>query len=422
VNILLINPSYSNPYSQWDISDLKSNSPPLGLLSLAAIARKFGHTVKIQDFVIGNENLCGNWDLAGITAMTLQIDHAHRIGKGLRTFKVPTLLGGVHITAEPLTTLKKYPDSFDEVMIGEGEWQFSNKLGENLGLELDDLPFPAYDLVDLSKYRVSPIGAKSKNAVGLVTSRGCFGKCEFCSKSVFGNKIRCHSASYVVNLMDKLYLDQGVSDFLFYDDLFVGNKSRLHNICEMLLERHYTWSCCSRIDTLHFDTMRLMKRAGCTMIEYGIESGSQKILDLMKKGITKEKITNAIKMTRKAGILSKGNFIFGYFGETEDTIRETIKFAKNLPLDYFQHTFMTPLPGTEAWTKADQYGTFDKNWSKCNTFSCNFVPYGISRKRMIEISKDAFRSFYLRPWIMLKELFRGELILKLKSFFKSLKR
>lgn len=156
------------------------------------------------------------------------------------------------------------------------------------------------------------------------------------------------------------------------------------------------------------------------MIEYGIESGSQKILDLMKKGITKEKVMNAIKMTRKAKILSKGNFIFGYFGETEDTLYETIQFAKSLPLDYFQHTFMTPLPGTETWHKADQYGAFDKDWNKCNTFSVNFVPHGITRDRMTEISKDAFREFYLRPFVILKELFRGTLILKAKAFLKRL--
>lgn len=420
MNILLINPSYSNPYSEWDISDLKSSSPPLGLLSLASVARKFGHKVFIQDFTTCVIPPTQDVTIAGITAMTLQIDNAAIIGNNLRRLVIKVVLGGVHITAEPLTTLHKYPESFDEVMTGEGEWQFANKLGESLGPELDDLPFPAYDLVDLSKYRVSPIGTKKRNAVGLVTSRGCFGKCEFCSKSVFGSKIRCHSAKYVVDLMDKLNKDQDVSDFLFYDDLFVGNKARLHDICEKLLNRKYTWSCCSRVDTLHLDTMRLMKKAGCTMIEYGIESGSQKILDLMKKGITKEKVMNAIKMTRKAKILSKGNFIFGYFGETEDTLYETIQFAKSLPLDYFQHTFMTPLPGTETWHKADQYGAFDKDWNKCNTFSVNFVPHGITRDRMTEISKDAFREFYLRPFVILKELFRGTLILKAKAFLKRL--
>lgn len=420
MNILLINPSYSSPYNEWDISDLKSSSPPLGLLSLAAVARKFGHKVKIQDFTIKTIPSTQDVTIAGITAMTLQINNAAIIGNNLRNFGIKTILGGVHITAEPYETLKKYPDSFDEVMLGESEWQWANKLGEILGPELDDLPFPAYDLVDLTQYRVSPIGTKNQNAIGLVTSRGCFGKCEFCSKSVFGNKIRCHSAQYVVDLMDKLFIDQDVNDFLFYDDLFVGNRPRLIQICEKLLKRNYSWSCCSRVDTLDKDTLNLMKRAGCTMIEYGIESGSQKILDLMQKGITKDKVKNVISMTHDSGILSKGNFIFGYFGETEDTLYETIDFAKSLKLDYFQHTYMTPLPGTEAWKKANDYGTFDKDWNKCNTFSINFVPHGITRKRMEEISKDAFKAFYLRPWIVIKELFRGSLTKKLKAFFKSL--
>mgnify|MGYP007071577817 CR=1 FL=1 len=419
MKILFMNPRYASPYKEWDISDLKSSSPPLGLLSLAAVARKFNHSVEVMDLNT-NEDKGFNPDLVGITAMTMQIENAAKVGKRLKESGVTTLLGGVHVTAEPYETLKRYPDSFDEIMTGEGEWQFANKLGETLGPDLDDLPFPAYDLVDLSKYRVSPIGTKDRNAVGIITSRGCFGKCEFCSKSVFGTNIRCHSAKYVVDLMDKLNIDHKVKDFLFYDDLFVGNKMRLKQICELLLNRKYSWSCCSRVDTLDLETMKLMKRAGCTMIEYGIESGSQKILDLMKKGITKEKIVKAITMTHKAGILSKGNFIFGYFGETEETLKESIKFAKSIPLDYFQHTFMTPLPGTESWKKAEEHGTFDKNWDKCNTFSINFVPRGITRERMIELSKYAFKSFYFRPIILLKELFRGSLFKKLKSFMKAI--
>ena len=220
--------------------------------------------------------------------------------------------------------------------------------------------------------------------------------------------------------MDKLHRDNGISDFLFYDDLFVGNYPRLIEICSMLMQRDYTWSCCSRVDSLNLQTLKFMKKSGCLMIEYGIESGSQKILDLMRKGITKEKVTNAIDNTRKSGILSKGNFIFGYFGETEATFQETLEFIKKLNLDYFQHTYMTPLPGTEAWQKADSYGTFDKDWSKCNTFSINFVPKEITREKMVEMSKKAFREFYLRPKIIWRELRRGNLWLKIKAFWKAM--
>ena len=413
MKINFVNPTYSDPYGQWDISSLKSSSPPLGLLSLASVARKFGHEVSITDCTVGDTFKFS--DLYAITAMTLQVKSAAEIAK---TFS-PNILGGSHITAEPYATVIKYPQ-FDAVLIGEGEQKFSEVIGDSFKLgTLDDIPFPAFDLVDLRKYRVSPIGTRSREAIGLVTSRGCFGKCTFCSRTVFGNKVRCHSSKYVLDLMDKLNTDFGISDFLFYDDLFTGNRPRLAEICNALLARDYTWSCCSRVDTINLDILKLMKKAGCLMIEYGIESGCQEILDSMRKCITLEKIRHTIATTRKAGILSKGNFIFGYFGETESTLKQTIQFIKTLGLDYFQHTYMTPLPGTKAWDIADQYGKFDKDWSKCNTFSVNFVPKGITHEKMVEMSKKAFGEFYFNPVRIFKELFRGSLWLKFKALWKA---
>ena len=270
----------------------------------------------------------------------------------------------------------------------------------------------------MKRYRLSPIGSKSKNSIGLVTSRGCYGKCEFCSKAVFGNKIKCHSSSYVIDLLDKLHKDYSCSEFLFYDDLFVGNKPRLIEICEKLAKKKYRWSCCSRVDNLDMKTLKLMKRAGCYMIEYGIESGSDSILKLMNKGITKDKIISSINNTSKSGILSKGNFIFGYLGENHETMKETLSFIKDLKLDYFQHTYMTPLPGTKAWDKAEDYGKFDKDWNKCNTFSINFVPKDLSREDLENYSKKAFKDFYMNPIRIFKELFRGNLLPKIKAFLK----
>lgn len=355
-----------------------------------------------------------NPDVIGITAMTLQIEAAAKLADRFKMVlpESEIVIGGVHVSAEPLTTLTKYPQ-FDHAIIGEGEKKFLELIGDTYEYSsLDDLPFPDYNSVDLTRYRLSPVGTKSRGAVGLVTSRGCFGKCSFCSKCVFGSKINFHSAGYVLKLMKNLNRDHNVTDFLFYDDLFVGNRKRLIEFCETILKERlpFTWSCCSRVDTLDDSTLRLMKRSGCWMIEFGIESGNQQILNSMKKNITKEQVSKAIEMTRKAGIKSKGNFIFGYPGETEKTLNETIDFACSLPLDYFQHTFMTPLPGTEV------YKDNPIPWADCNTFRVNYIAPGLTKELLLKYSKKAFMKFYLRPHMILKQLMNPT---KLKDGFKA---
>lgn len=415
------------------MSAVKSSSPPLGLLSIAAFIRKYGYEVKILDAQVDGFDLkvveAFKPDVVGLTAMTMYISSAAQIAKAIKENfpNIQTVLGGVHVTAEPERTKERY--QFDNFVLGEGELSFSNLLGNDGFFEtLDDLPYPAYDLVDLSKYRLSIMGTTSFRSIGLVTSRGCFGKCTFCCRKVFP-RFRWNSAEYVINELDFFNRQYGITDFLFYDDLFVGNKKRLREICEKLIGRGYTWSCCSRCDTMDRKTLELMKKAGCWMIEYGIESGNQEILNLMKKGITKEQIHDTISKTSDAGIVSKGNFIFGNFGETVETLEETISFACGLKLDYFQHTFLAPLPGTEAYERADDFGDFNPDWEMCNTFRINFIPKGITKGNLIRLSKKAWRRFYLRPriiWQELKKLRNLEsmmrLLLSLEAFLKSLLR
>ena len=206
--------------------------------------------------------------------------------------------------------------------------------------------------------------------------------------------------------MKDLYANYGVSDFLFYDDLFVGSRPRLKTICETIINEKlpFTWSCCARADFLHPDMMSLMKKAGCWMIEVGIESGCQRIIDSMRKNVTKERIAECVNSIAKAGMVSKGNFIFGNPGETHDSIMESINFACSLSLNYAQHTFLQPLPGSELYETAGKYGEFDPSWDRFNTFSINFISYGFTRDDLVAYSKIFWRKFYLRPHIMWHEL------------------
>lgn len=468
MKILFINPlmTHEDLYGEWDISDVKSSSPPIGVLSLAAVARRAGHTVCFIDAhalaynidMINQDMEAFDPDIICLSSMTHSIDSACHLAREikLRHPNKPILLGGPHITALPEETMKEYT-AIDIGVIGEGEHTFLeliDKLGRGGGLEnvtgiiyrngterliktrprefihdLDELPFPAWDLIEYaSKYRLSAYGTTQDNSFGLITSRGCPGKCTFCDQRAFGKGFRAHSAEYVVNQIQSLKETSGVTDFLFYDDLFVANRKRLTRVCELLKERelNISWSCCSRVDYVRPETLSLMKDTGCWMIEFGIESGSQKLLDFMKKGIKLKDAEEAVRLCREAGIVTKGNFIFGNLLETKETLEETINFAVKLDLDYFQHTFLSPLPGSQIYNIASQYGEFDRNWKKMNTFVINFVPNGLTREDLVYYSKRAWRKFYLRPRIIAKELKKikdpesfGRFLLGVKAFFKS---
>lgn len=468
IKVMLINPpvSFDVFYGEWDLSDVKSSSPPLGILSLASMIREYGYKVKVVDAhaegygisAILSEIEDFEPDVVGITAMTVMVSAAAEIAKAIKEHspKITTILGGVHVTAEPIETLNRYPQ-FDFAVIGEGEvvfTEFLEKLRKNGSMDktqslvwkegdiihvnnrraffksLDEFPPPAFDLVPnlFNHYRLSVFGTKKFKSVGLVTSRGCTGKCTFCDLGVVGRGYRANTASYLISLMKDVYQKYGVSDFLFYDDLFVGSRPRLQEVCDIIIKEKlpFTWSCCARVDFIHRDMLSLMKKAGCWMIEYGIESGCQRIIDSMRKNITKEKIRETINATAEAGIITKGNFIFGNPGEDHWSIKESIDFACSLKLNYAQHTFLQPLPGSELYETAGKYGEFDPSWDRFNTFSINFIPKGFTRDNLVWYSRYFWKRFYLRPRIFFQELSKlrskedlERLWLALKAFIKT---
>lgn len=454
MRILLINPPTNKEqlYSEWDLSDVKSYSPPIGLLSIMSFLKLQGHTVAFMDQPCA-EDIAINMgyyhpDVVAITAMTLMIESAADVARIVKLSQHPsiTVIGGPHITALPEETMKHY-GVFDYGIVGEGEVAFADFLKRDNNCtcknlvhrkdgkvyvnprrepirNLDDLPFADYGAIVRGKNRLSIFGSKTKRSLGIVSSRGCPGQCTFCDRGVFGRKFRCHSAGYVLKLMDSLRANHEVTDFLFYDDLFVANRDRLIEFCDTIIKKKlpYTWSCCARADYVDQKLLGLMKRAGCWLIEYGIESGNQEILNKMNKKITLERIYETVSATRKEGIEAKGNFIFGNIGEAESTLRDTIEFACRLPLSYFQHTFLAPLPGSEVWDSASDAGEFRKEWKNCNTFAISFVPTGLTRERLMYYSKMAWRKFYLRPHIIWRELFKGNLWIKMKTFLKTVLR
>jgi radical SAM superfamily enzyme YgiQ (UPF0313 family) len=284
----------------------------------------------------------------------------------------------------------------------------------------------AWDLLPsvTNPYRMSIVGTISDKSTALVTSRGCPGRCTFCDTKVYGMRYRWHSAENVAKMVKYLIEHCGIKDFLIYDSNFVANRKRLIDICNIFIKENYniTWSCSARVNMVKPETLKLMKKAGCWQIAYGIESGSPQILEVMKKNITLKQVKQTLRWTKEAGIMSRGNFIFGYIGETKETLQETLDFLLEIDLDYFQQAFLTPFPGSEVSQGISEYGeVVTSDWDKMNNVDISFIPHGLSKEEMVKFSKKAFRKFYLRPkiiWTHLKLIIKYRIIRRYsKAFF-----
>lgn len=441
--ILFLNPPHSLSDLYNELGEAGSELPPLGVAILAAVTRQEGYETKILDALALRLSMSETVkriiaekpDYLGITSTTMSIYSAAEVAKRVKEANpsIKVILGGPHITAAPEETMKLFPE-FEIGVMGEAEETIVELLkfldsGKKEGLEnvngllirkkseikftgkrqpimnLDRLPFPAWNLLpDLVKYYQPAADSLNRGpATLLITSRGCTGQCIFCDRSVFGNLCRCYSADYVIRMIRYLQENYGIRELFIEDDNFILFKTRLKQICERIINEKIdiTWSCLGRVDTIDPELLKLMKKAGCWQINFGCESGSQKILDTLKKGVKVEQIEKAVMMARKAGIDVKGLFMLGNFGETEETVKETLKFIKKIPLTDFHITCFTPLPGAEAYDTANKYGTFDKDWKKTNMFNAeNFTPFGLTKEQLEKYYKKAWRTFYFQPRII----------------------
>jgi len=204
-------------------------------------------------------------------------------------------------------------------------------------------------------------------------------------------------------MIDYLVKKFGVREIIFEDDQFLIKKERVAEICEGLLKANWriSWCCSGRVNSVNdIELLKLMKRSGCWQVSYGIESGSQEILDFAKKGTTIAQIVNAVRLTNEAGILSKGYFIFGLPRETEHSMRNTINFAKSIPLNDMSAFILTPFPGSEMFDIAKQHGTVKKDFEKMNLLNVVYVPKGLTEETLLYYQQRFMKEFYLRPRII----------------------
>ncbi|MBL6970661.1 MAG: cobalamin-dependent protein [Desulfobacterales bacterium] len=439
-SIFLANAPYSLNDRYGKLAPVGATLPHLGLLMLGAVLREMGHKVRIIDASaqgLSYEQTLAKAkrfepDIVALTAVTPSllktVKLAEMMKKALPT--VPVVIGGPHFTAVPEQTLLDYP-VFDYGVFGEGEATLK-ELVEALSAgrspmeiagvvfrekgrvifcasrpvikDLDSLPFPAWDLLDEFPGHYHPALFKYKKlpSTHIISARGCPNKCIFCDTSVFSRQVRFHSAEYVLEMIGWLVKNFGLREIILEDDQFLINKGRVAEICEGLLKANWgiSWCCSGRVNSVNdIELLKLMKRSGCWQINYGIESGSQEILDFAKKGTTIAQIVNAVRLTNEAGILSKGYFIFGLPRETEQSMRNTINFAKSIPLNDMSIFTLTPFPGSEMFDIAEQHGTVEKDFEKMNLLDIVYVPKGLSKKKLLHYQQRFMKEFYLRPRI-----------------------
>jgi radical SAM superfamily enzyme YgiQ (UPF0313 family) len=266
--------------------------------------------------------------------------------------------------------------------------------------DLDQIPFPARDLVDSPYYRQGTF--RGKRCTTVVTSRGCPFRCTYClwPNTLYGHGFRARSAGNVVDELEECVKEYGVDEVYFDDDSMALDRERMLDICRLIVKRgiHFEWISQCRVDSMDEEVLRAMKKSGCRYIRFGVESGSPRMLKLMKKGITPEKVMETFRLARKVGIRTQAFFLFGIPGETGETVRETIEFAKKLRPGSAQFAVAIPHPGTELFATTTEKGWI--RYSRWEDFSSCLgmietpeFPLDAAEKARVR----AYKEFYFRP-------------------------
>jgi radical SAM superfamily enzyme YgiQ (UPF0313 family) len=265
--------------------------------------------------------------------------------------------------------------------------------------DLDDLPIPMHELLPLKKYRMPLIKGPF---TFIVTSRGCPAGCTFCIKHVsYQYAVRLRSPKLIMQELWKLK-SLGIHNINMYADLFTVNRDQVMELCQRMIDENIAikWTCNSRVDFVDEEMLRTMGKAGCWFISWGIESGNEMVLKRARKGTTQDKIRTAIHWSKNAGINNWGYFIIGLPGETEESIRETIAFAKTLPLDIALFHIAAPYPGTPFFFEVVENNWFrpGTRWEQVDMDKGTVLDYpGLPAERLMYWQKRAFREWALRP-------------------------
>jgi radical SAM superfamily enzyme YgiQ (UPF0313 family) len=440
MRILLVDPPWiiQNNENLW--RSVRSCLPSLGLAYVASSLEAAGHRVSYLDCTAEHVSVEAAKarlaamdpapDLVGLTATTPLFPNALSIAKAAKELfpGCRVVFGGVHATVMPDEVLS-YP-FVDYVARDEGEATAvelaSGRAPEEiLGLswrradgqivhnelrpllkDVDRIPVPAYHLLPMHRYAPAVGGFLRLPAMSLFATRGCPGRCTFCHRT-FRGKVRRRSARSIVDEILLLQRGWGIREVAFYDDTFTAFKSTVLEFCEILVREKVdlTWSCFTRVDHVEKSLLQAMRRAGCHLILFGVESANAQILKTIRKNISLEQARQAVRVARELGIRTRASFMLGNPGETVDTLEETVRFAIELDPDQVQFNITTVYPGTEMydWAKEHGYLVVD-DWSRYNVSDVVMELPTVSSAEVRRCYRLAHKRFYLRPKVVLRRL------------------
>ncbi|MBI4043505.1 MAG: radical SAM protein [Candidatus Diapherotrites archaeon] len=425
--VLLVYPSFSFEGSL--VEDAESTMPSIPLLYIAGNLVS-EHEVRYLDMnlskkPIEDELQAFNPDFVALTSYAVNFPEAVRVAKSIKSNNLNTkiILGGHHALQCGRQIVEQYPE-FDFVLRGEGEFSFRDLVNGKSPLEipgllfkannqvidngsamvpnLDSIQFPAREIVDPKDYSESPIYYLNEPHTFLLSSRGCIHECTFCD---YANKdpLRGRSAENVLAEL-RVMQRQGYKDFRIIDELFSYSKPRVKQICEGMAKEKmdFSWHCQTRADLLDDEMLDKMAGAGCFSIQMGVETGSQRVMDKIKKRLTLETVQKGVDMVKSHGMKAYGSFMLGFPFETDEERYQTIEFAKSLNLDMAFFSIVTPLPGTELWKESGLDAMNNDDLKKLRIFT----PEGsfVEKEKIQKVHRDAVKGFYLRPKTALKIL------------------
>jgi anaerobic magnesium-protoporphyrin IX monomethyl ester cyclase len=425
--------------------------PPLGLGYIAAVLRQSGHEVRIIDMRLDSwsQDLAEeirefNPRVVGISIFVISEIEGYKLATHIKEIlpHVPIVFGGPQVSYFPKAPLERCP-AVDITVQGEGEYIMRDlvnaleKYGHTTGMpntfyraidgsilagpsspvvpDLEELPFPARDLMTLDRYAPEVYEFQRLPATNILATRGCaYGQCTFCFEAgQFRTKYRYQSAAKLVREIETLRDEYGIREFVFNDDDLLSNGKLLTEFAELAIQKRLDvrWSCWGRVTPCSQRLLETIAKSGCWLVSFGIESGNQDLLDKLQKGMTLEKCRQVVGWAHEAGIETFGTFMIAIPGETPEKAERTINFAIELDLTYAAFIPTHPLYGTPLFETCVSEGRLVKSPYSHEPLQTrylpkiSYVPEGYESERQVEqVLSRAYRRFYFRPAYWLKHL------------------
>jgi len=435
LDIVLVNPvlSYADGYENKH-DDVEEHHPPLGFLYLAAVLREKGFKVGVIDPLqklglkeIVEEIRRKKPKIVGLSAVTASMRGAYQLARAIKKIRpeTVTVLGGHHVSCDP-GVVERFR-CFDYGITGEGEITLV-KLAEKiikekeppkkklwmgkLPLDLDKIPFPARDLVDFGRLKPGAM-------MSILSSRGCPYQCIFCSRPAISKRVRYRSPKLVVEEMVELQEKYGEREIVFQDDTFNMNREHVQGICREITKSGYRfrWTAYARFNLVDEESLKLMAKAGCRKLMFGVESGNPRVRnEIVKKEVGERQIERGIKWCWKYGIEPDVFLMLGFPTETKDELEDTVNFGRKYEPNILGAHITCIYPGSRLWEMAVKEGRVDpkmiddyilgKMGEDFNKIWPKYVPRGMTTEDLKRAGERAHRRFYLSGRYVWKKFWR----------------